>query len=214
MPLCSKNIDNGHAGVLIDKLSKRECLMDAINLTETIDVSFIEQVKKESGENPSLCYQCGNCTAGCPYTAFFDYPVSQIMRLLQAGQKDAILNSKAIWLCATCETCTTRCPCEIDVAHIMDTLRIIARRENRVSEKDIKTFYDAFLDSVKEHGRIFEMGILLSYNIKSGHLFTDAELGPKVLQRGKIHFFPKNIKGRETIAGIFKKFLEKSKEHG
>ncbi|MDD5244929.1 MAG: 4Fe-4S dicluster domain-containing protein, partial [Syntrophorhabdaceae bacterium] len=143
--------------------------MDTINLSEKTNWEFIEQVQKESAQNISLCYQCGNCTGGCPYTNYFDYPVSMVMRLLQAGQKDTILNSKAIWLCATCETCTTRCPCEIDVAHIMDTLRIIARREDRVSEKDIKMFYDAFLDSVKRFGRIYEVGTLLTYNLRSGH---------------------------------------------
>jgi hypothetical protein len=31
--------------------------MDRINLTEKTDWAFIEEVKKESGENPSLCYQ-------------------------------------------------------------------------------------------------------------------------------------------------------------
>ena len=95
--------------------------MDALNLSTSIDWNFIDEVSAESGQKPSLCYQCGNCTAGCPYTRYFDFPVSQIMRLLQAGQKETILTSKAIWLCATCETCTTRCPCEIDVANIMDT---------------------------------------------------------------------------------------------
>ncbi|HOC37862.1 MAG TPA: 4Fe-4S dicluster domain-containing protein, partial [Thermodesulfobacteriota bacterium] len=96
--------------------------MDPINITKQVDTAFIEQVRRESGENPSLCYQCGNCTAGCPYTAFFDFPVSQVMRLLQTGQRETILTSHSIWLCATCETCTTRCPCEIDIAHIMDVL--------------------------------------------------------------------------------------------
>jgi heterodisulfide reductase subunit C len=187
--------------------------MDAINLTIT-DRDFIELVKKESGENPYLCYQCGNCTAGCPYTTFFDYPVSQIMRLLQAGQKDTILNSKAIWLCATCETCTTRCPCEIDVAHIMDTLRIIARRENRVSEKDIKLFYDEFLSSMAKYGRIYELGLLLGYNIKSGHMMTDADLGPKVLTKGKIHFLPKKIKGRDKVSKIFERFKDRTRRDG
>lgn len=188
--------------------------MQTINLTESTDWRFIEQVREESGQNPSLCYQCGNCTAGCPYTDYFDYPVSQIMRLLQTGQKDVILNSKAIWLCATCETCTTRCPCQIDVAQVMDTLRIIARKEGRVSEKDIKLFYDTFLDSVKRHGRIFEVGLLMSYNMKSGHLLTDAELGPKVMEKGKISFFPKHIKGSDKVAQIFKRFQEKAEKHG
>jgi heterodisulfide reductase subunit C len=183
--------------------------MDTINLTSTINNKFIDEVREESGQNPSLCYQCGNCTAGCPYTHYFDYPVSQVMRLLQAGQKDTILNSKAIWLCATCEACTTRCPCQIDVAQIMNTLRIMARRENRVAEKDIRTFYDSFLDSVKQHGRIFEVGLLLSYNIKSGNYLTDADLGPKVMSHGKIAFLPKTIKGKDKVAQIFKRFNDK-----
>ena len=188
--------------------------MDALNLSKSTDWNFIEEVSAESGQKPSQCYQCGNCTAGCPYTQYFDYPVSQIMRLLQAGQKEIILTSKAIWLCATCETCTTRCPCEIDVANVMDTLRIIARRENKVSEKDIKLFYDSFLASMKQHGRLFEMGTLMAYNIKSGHFLADAELGPKVMEKGKISFFPKNIKGRDQVAKIFTRFQEKAKKHG
>ncbi len=185
--------------------------MDALNLSTGTDWSFIEEVTEESGQKLSLCYQCGNCTAGCPYTQYFDYPVSQIMRLLQTGQKETILSSKAIWLCATCQTCTTRCPCEVDVALVMDTLRMIARRENKVAEKDVKLFYDSFLASLKEHGRLFEMGTLMAYNVKSGHFLADAELGPKVMEKGKIHFFPKNIKGRNEIAKIFARFQEKAK---
>ncbi len=183
--------------------------MKVINITKEFDSKFIEQVAKESGENPYLCYQCGNCTAGCPFTEFFDYPVSQIMRLLQQGQKETILRSKAIWLCATCETCTTRCPCQIDVAQIMDTLRVIARRENYVSEKEIKLFFDTFLESLKKHGRVFELGILLAYNLKSGKIFTDVDLGPKVLLKGKIHLLPTKIKGQEKVESIFRKLAER-----
>jgi heterodisulfide reductase subunit C2 len=185
--------------------------MDAINLTEKTDWSFIEQFKKESGDNPSLCYQCGNCTAGCPYTQYFDYPVSMIMRLIQTGQKETILNSRAIWLCATCEACTTRCPCEIDVAHVMDVLRHIARREKKVAEKGIKSFYDSFLDSMKMFGRIYELGIILSFKLKSKRFFDDVELGPKFLSRGKLGFFPHKIKGSAEVGMIFKKFRQTEK---
>lgn len=186
--------------------------MDTINLTEKTDWAFIERFKKESGDNPSLCYQCGNCTAGCPYTQYFDYPVSMIMRLLQAGQKETILNSRAIWLCATCEACTTRCPCEVDVAHVMDVLRHIARREKKVAEKEIKSFYDSFLESLKMFGRIYELGIILSYKLKSKRFFDDMELGPKFLSKGKLGFFPHRIKGSSEVAGIFKKFQKREKQ--
>ena len=118
----------------------------------------------------------------------------------------------SIWLCATCECCTTRCPCNVDVTHIMDTLRIIARREGRVSEKDIKLFYDSFLDSMKHYGRMFEMGIILNYKLRSGHLMGDAELGPAMMSKGKIHLLPTKIKGADKVAKIFTRYQEKAKE--
>ena len=69
--------------------------MDVIKLAAGSGRAFAQEVKKESGEDPLLCYQCGNCTAGCPYTEFFDYPVNQIMRLIQAGMREKVLTSKA-----------------------------------------------------------------------------------------------------------------------
>lgn len=186
--------------------------MEPINITLTYDKDFVDLVARESEQDPNLCYQCGNCTAGCPFTFAFDIPVHQVMRLLQAGQKEKILCSHSVWLCATCETCTTRCPCNVDVARIMDVLRHIARREGYVSEKHMKLFYDIFLDSVKKHGRVFELGLLLSYNTRSGKLFTDAELGPKVMSKGKISFLPHEIQGKDKVARIFSRFMEGRKE--
>ncbi len=181
--------------------------METIHLSSDSVGDFAAEVSQTTGQDVVRCYQCGNCTAGCPYTEFFDYPVSQIMRMIQTGQREKALSSKAIWLCATCETCSTRCPCEIDVAEVMDGLRNIAYREKRFAEKDIRTFYDAFLTSLKNHGRIFELEIIARYNLKSGHLLTDADLGPKVMKQ--LHFLPTRIKGRENVARIVKRFTEK-----
>ncbi|HME45102.1 MAG TPA: 4Fe-4S dicluster domain-containing protein [Syntrophorhabdales bacterium] len=181
--------------------------METIHLTSDTLNNFASEVSEATGQDMVRCYQCGNCTAGCPYTEFFDYPVSQIMRMIQTGQREKALSSKAIWLCATCETCSTRCPCEIDVADVMDGLRNIAYREKRFTEKDIRTFYEAFLTSLRNHGRIFELEIIARYNLKSGHLLTDADLGPKVMKQ--LHFLPKRIKGRENVARIVKRFMEK-----
>ena len=85
--------------------------MEVIHFTESYDANFIREVeKREVDKNLDLCYQCGKCTAGCPYTFTYDLTVSQIMRLLQIGQKEKVLSCKSIWRCATCESCTTRCP--------------------------------------------------------------------------------------------------------
>ncbi len=188
--------------------------MDVIKLSGNVENNFAREIKAESGEDAFLCYQCGNCTAGCPYAEFFDYPVNQIMRLIQTDMRETVLTSKAIWLCATCETCTTRCPCEIDVAHVMDSARAIAYREKKCAEKEIRTFYNSFLGSLKSHGRIYELGILMRYKLASGHVFADAALGPTVLSKGLMHFLPRSIKGRDEVARIFRKFAERRKHNG
>lgn len=185
--------------------------MNTVSLSNSYDADFISKVEKESEQNFSLCYQCGNCTAGCPYTSFYDFPVSQVMRLVQAGQKETVLSCKSLWLCATCESCTTRCPNEIDVARVMDVLRHMARREGYAPERNVKVFWDSFLDSVEKHGRAFEMGLVLNYISKTGRVLTDADLGAKLYPKGKLSFKPHEIVGKQEVANIFKRFNEERK---
>ncbi|HCR13283.1 MULTISPECIES: 4Fe-4S dicluster domain-containing protein [Solidesulfovibrio] len=184
--------------------------MQTINLTRDYDGDFVHRVEEESGQNVSLCYQCGNCTAGCPYTFAYDIPVSQIMRLVQAGQKKTVLASKSIWLCATCESCTTRCPNNIDVACVMDVLRHMARREGLAAVPQVKTFWDSFLDSVKAHGRVFELGLTVNYVMRTGRFWTDLDLGPKIFPKGKLSMKPHEIAGKEHVARIFERFERES----
>lgn len=175
-------------------------------IQETFDAHFIKQVEEASGQRMSRCYQCGNCSASCAYSYVYDYPVSQIMRLIQLGQREAVLKSRSIWLCASCQACTTRCPNNLDVARIMETVRIMSREQRTVSEDDIKIFYDEFLRSVKTFGRVFETGLLPVYGLRAKKPFTDLDLAPRVLKKGKLAFWPHKIKGRKEVAEIFKRF--------
>ena len=172
------------------------------------DDAFTAEVEKRSGQDLRECYQCGNCTAGCPFTFVYDIPVSNIMRLIQTGQRDEALQCSSIWLCATCQSCTTRCPNNIDVAGVMDHLRHMAREAGYASEKQVKAFIDAFLSSVEKHGRVYEMGLMVSYMTRTGRFFTDTDLAPKVLPKGKLSLKPHPIKGKDKIAAIFKRFRE------
>ncbi|AMK09993.1 MAG: 4Fe-4S dicluster domain-containing protein [Pseudodesulfovibrio sp.] len=183
--------------------------MNVINMKESYDAEFVRAVERESGQNVSLCYQCGNCTAGCPYTEFYDLPVSRIMRGLQAGQRDALLSCRSLWLCATCESCTTRCPNNIDVATIMDVLRHMARKAGKAPEPAVKTFCDAFLDSVRRHGRVFEMGLMTRYMARTGRFLSDVDLSLKVLPKRKLAMRPHDIVGKESIARIYERYDRK-----
>lgn len=182
--------------------------MNVIALSHSQDRDFVAQVEKESGQKASLCYQCGNCTAGCPYTFVYDIPVHQIMRLLQTGQKQTLLSCRSLWLCATCQSCTTRCPNGIDVAHIMDVLRHMARREGYATEYGVKSFVDSFLESVEKNGRAFEMGLLLRFIGKTGRFWTDVDLAPKILPKGKLSPLPHKVKNPDAIAKIFERFRQ------
>jgi len=180
--------------------------MDTINLSNRFDTDFIRMVEEESEQRIDLCYQCGNCTAGCPYSFAYDFPVNRVMRLVQTGQKDAVLQCKSIWLCATCESCTTRCPNNIDVARVMDVLRHMAGREGFAAVSRVKKFRDTFLGSVRAHGRVFEMGLMAGYIAKTGRIWTDMDLGPRIAPKGKLSFRPHDIKGRSEIDRIFQRF--------
>jgi heterodisulfide reductase subunit C len=174
-----------------------------LSIPKTNDVQFTRLVEEASGQRVSRCYQCGNCSASCAYTFAYDYPVNQIMRLIQLGQRETVLKSRSIWLCASCQACTTRCPNNLDVARIMEALRIMSRREGMVSRGDIRMFFDEFLRSVRTFGRVFETGLLPVYSIKAGKPFTDLDLAPRVLMKGKLAFMPPKMKGRKKVAEIF-----------
>jgi len=181
--------------------------METVRLNKP-DQSFIRAVEDESGQVVSRCYQCGNCTAGCPMSFTYDYPVSRIMRLIQAGQRNTVLASKAIWMCATCETCTQRCPNNIDVASVMDTCRHMARREGKGGIYAVKAFFDSFVSTMGLHGRTHEIGLMAMFMARTGRLWTDVDLAPKMLPKGKMAILPHRIKGRKEVADIIRRFKE------
>ena len=81
------------------------------------------QIKNTSGLDPACCYQCGKCSAGCPMAGEMDLKTHEIIRLIQIDHGDRLFSSDAIWMCLTCETCTTRCPNKFDPAAVIDALR-------------------------------------------------------------------------------------------
>ncbi len=91
---------------------------------------FLGKVEELSGESIYACYQCGKCSAGCPSISEMDISPSEIIRLVQLGEEKEVLNSKTIWICASCFTCVTRCPKGVDLAKIMESLRQINLRKN------------------------------------------------------------------------------------
>ena len=89
---------------------------------------FVEKIVKLSGEIVTLCDQCGTCSGSCPMISEMDITPSQMMRLTQLGQEE-VLDSKAMWLCASCFTCTVRCPRGLDLSKVAEALRQVGLRQ-------------------------------------------------------------------------------------
>lgn len=173
--------------------------------SQVLRSGFIEEIEKKSGQRVNDCYQCGMCTGGCPVTFCMDYPPNQIMRMIQLGMREKVLSSKTIWVCASCHTCTTRCPKEVDLAEVMDTLRQMAHQEGRkAAVEEVHLFHQIFLENIRRYGRQYELGLVGNYNLNSGHFFKDIKQAPKLFFRGKLKMLPRRIDVRK-MKGIFRK---------
>ncbi len=98
---------------------------------EDVKSDFIKDLEELSGQKVLSCYQCGKCSAGCPMADAMDLLPNQIIRLVQLGQEEEVLNSKTIWICASCFTCEARCPKGIDLSKLMEALRVLLLRSGK-----------------------------------------------------------------------------------
>jgi heterodisulfide reductase subunit C len=170
-----------------------------------------------TGVSVARCYQCGKCTAGCPMAEEMDYTPSHILRLLQLGLpgfEDKVLGAYSPWVCLTCEMCYARCPQDVDIPKMMDFLRSEAVRLNKVNPRanDFVSFHKTMLDSIRYVGRLYEVGMIMGYKARTGHLFEDIMMAPTLFFKGKLKIFPHLIKNRKNMSQIFKRSGKARKE--
>ena len=176
------------------------------------DYSFIEKVESLGPFQTGACFQCRKCTNGCPVTFAMDLYPDEVIRMIILGQRETVLACQTIWVCAACETCTTRCPNDVRIAGLMDCLKEMALREGvSSSQPGILALHETFLNNIKQRGRLFETTLLPSYLLKSGELLDkwnsgtwryDLKLGRRMLSKGRLPLKPQSIKGKREVRKI------------
>ncbi len=96
----------------------------------TKNIQFREKVMELAGINIKICYQCGECSGGCPESAVMDLLPNQVMHKIQLGD-DSVLKANTFWICSSCLVCSARCPKGIDIAKTMESLREISLRAKK-----------------------------------------------------------------------------------
>jgi len=114
--------------------------------------------------------------------------------MAQLGLKDKVLSSETLWLCASCFTCTDRCPQDVEVANVIRVLRNLAAQQGYVPR------------NFKELGSaIFETGY--AYRIPDLRIKKRAELGLPPLPKGN----PESL-GKTLLKAPFLRLMNKKAE--
>lgn len=176
---------------------------------------FLEEVlRMKGGEQVLDCIQCGVCAGSCPVAWAVDYFPIQINKLVQLGMKDVILSSSAIWMCASCYACATRCPRGIDIPLLMSGLKNMAIKEKVPAKIEMKPkFHESFTEIIKSRGRMFEPDLFMKITKKTDlqALVHNALFGLRLWRKGKLKLLASEIKQKNQLLPIFENVTEEEK---
>lgn len=170
-----------------------------------------DAVKAAGGIDVSWCYQCGKCASSCPVAYEMDLTPTQLIHAVQLGLKALVFSSQTMWLCSSCQTCTTRCPQNVDVAEVLAAVKIVMQREKKKAKvPEILKFNKRFLGNIKWFGRTYELGMIALLKLTTWNLTQDLAMGFKMLKRGKFNLFPR-FKGSWAVRRIFRRAAKQEK---
>jgi len=176
--------------------------------------AFLKEVMADApgAERIVHCLQCGSCGGSCPNGADMQYTPRGVFALINADERDKVLESNTMWFCVSCYLCTTRCPQNIPITEIMYALKRLAIAEGKFKDTDAPALAKTFTDMVERFGRSFEMG-LASYYYLLNKPFALPKMMPmaySIFTRGRMSLIPTKIRQVDQLRAI----IQKAKELG
>jgi len=101
--------------------------------TLTVDDEAWTQLIELTDGAAAPCFQCGTCTAVCPWGTVHGEPVS-IRRLIRQAQLGLMVDEQNPWLCTACGQCETYCPRGVPIVEVIQGLRYLSWERRRLPE--------------------------------------------------------------------------------
>jgi len=92
-------------------------------MSNQVDPELLLSLKEFGVKDAATCFNCGNCTAVCNLSTEETPFPRKVIRYLQLGLKDKIMQSPEPWLCYYCGDCSDTCPREANPGEVMMGLR-------------------------------------------------------------------------------------------
>jgi heterodisulfide reductase subunit C/quinone-modifying oxidoreductase subunit QmoC len=197
---------------------------------ERVGGGLAREVKTRSGASPMSCLQCAKCTSGCPVASRADLRPHELVRLVQMDQRRAVLASRSIWECTSCQTCVSRCPQKVDVAAMNDALRAMSLAAGLAPpETAVPAFNELFLKSVRKRGRVHELRLMAEFKLRTAatvarsslaverqglmetlrrgaaQLLADADKAPMMIAKGKLPLLGPRVRGKAQRKAMFRR---------
>lgn len=183
---------------------------EAVDLTgQALDRQFMRDLIP-ARDKLRACMQCGTCTASCASAYAMDYTPRQLWHMVQLGLKDQVLESKALWLCSICYSCTLYCPRGIPLTETVTTLKRLAVNQGIRKHKESQNFYRAVVDTVRNRGRMDEVEVMIRYFLSTNPLmaFNYAPLALTMLAKGKVNLGVPKLIGPGKLDRLYRKVEE------
>ena len=176
------------------------------------ELTFSEEISNmlhSAHGNPiQTCIQCGSCSGSCPVAKFMDHTPRRLIEMIRANLKDEVLASNTYWFCASCYSCTARCPRDIDITKLMYALKRYSMWKHRYQEDLVgPVFSETFVKMILRTGRSFEPVIAPSYmlNMNLRELLQEAQTATGLMLKGRMPVLPPRIKRLEAFRKVVKR---------
>ena len=92
-------------------------------MSNQVDPELLLSLKEFGVKDAATCFNCGNCTAVCSLSTETTPFPRKVIRYLQLGAKNKLMQSPEPWLCYYCGDCTVSCPRQANPGEVMMGVR-------------------------------------------------------------------------------------------